>query len=278
MSVARAGRLRRAPSLHEIASADGRRTDKDWRHGYTHLYPTFLERFRRERFDMLEIGVFRQESLRLWDEYFPRARVYGADMGSYNSSRILQLDQSNRGDLRRVAALRDWTVVIDDGSHKPSHQLSTFITFFPRLTPGGVYIIEDVETNYWAFGRKESALYTWNMGDEQLTSDVVGLFREAVDRVVMREFMCTRALPPVFTREVDAQIAAVAFIHNAIIVMKRTPQMHTPAPHYRFRFQQDCGGPLQHPRTGAQPGRSLEAPRAVSARPDTAKARTSRRG
>ncbi len=258
MSVARAGRLRRAPSLHEIASADGRRTDKDWRHGYTHLYPTFLERFRRERFDMLEIGVFRQESLRLWDEYFPRARVYGADMGSYNSSRILQLDQSNRGDRRRVAALRDWTVVIDDGSHKPSHQLSTFTTFFPRLAPGGFYIIEDVETNYWAFGRKESHLYKWNMGDEQLTNDVVALFREAVDRVVMREFMCTRALPPVFTREVDAQIAAVAFIHNAIIVMKRTPQMHTPAPHYRFRFQQDCGGPLQHPRMGAQPGRSLE--------------------
>ena len=138
--------------------------------------------------------------------------------------------------------------------------------FFPRLAPGGVYIIEDVETNYWAFGRKESVLYQykWNMGDEQLTSDVVGLFREAVDRVVMREFMCTRALPPVFTREVDAQIATVAFIHNAIIVMKRTSQMHTPAPHYRFRYQQDCGGPLQHPRTGPQVA-ALEAPRGIRA-------------
>ena len=252
--------LGRAPSLHQIARAPGRRTDKDFLHGYTHLYPTFLEQFRGQSFDMLEIGVLRQASLHLWDAYFPRARVYGADWGSgYNSSRIFRLDQSNSGDLRRVAAMRNWTVVIDDGSHKPSHQLSTFITFFPRLAPGGVYIIEDVETNYWAFGRSRSALYGWNMGNEQLTSDVVGLFREAVDRVIMREFMCTRAQPPVFTREVDAQIAAVTFIHNAIIVMKRTSQMHTPASRYRFAFQQDCGGPHQHPRTGQVEVRSRGA-------------------
>ena len=41
-------------------------------------------------------------------------------------------------------------IIVDDGSHLPWHQLFTFeIMFETWLKPGGLYVIEDVETSYW---------------------------------------------------------------------------------------------------------------------------------
>lgn len=260
-----------AQSLHQLATKNSTccntltgahtccdtQTDKAWRHGYTLFYPFFLDSLRTRAFNMLEIGVFREKSLALWDAYFPRAAVFGADKDgtAYNSSRILQLDQSVPAQLRRVAGLRPWTVVIDDGSHKPMHQLETFLEIFPRLLPGGVYIVEDIETNYWALGRKQSKLYGWDMGDETVHSDVVERFRTAVDRIVNGEFQCRRG-EPVFSRAVDAGIATVSFVPNAVVVTKRPPEQPPRKAWYRFRFQQDCGGPKQHPRTGGHRSRN----------------------
>ena len=38
----------------------------------------------------------------------------------------------------------DIDIIIDDGSHKPQDQFSTFQQAFNKLTDGGLYIIEDV--------------------------------------------------------------------------------------------------------------------------------------
>ena len=39
--------------------------------------------------------------------------------------------------------------IIDDGSHIPQHQVSTFDLLFRQvLLPGGTYIVEDIETRY----------------------------------------------------------------------------------------------------------------------------------
>lgn len=228
--------------LHRIALQTG--TDKATRHQFTLFYPFFLEHLRQSAFDMLEIGVFQEQSLQMWDRYLPRATVFGADKKAYTSPRILRLDQGSRADLRRVARLRNWSVVLDDGSHKPSHQLRTFREFFPRLPPGGVYIIEDIETNYWArasgMGLKP---YGWTMSDETEETDMVELFRAAVHRVLNREFQCWRDAP-VFSGALDAMIGSVYFVRNAVVVTK-APREYVDTrnrgrAHYRFRFLQNC--------------------------------------
>lgn len=44
-------------------------------------------------------------------------------------------------------------LIIDDGSHHPQHQLTSFSMLFETvLEPGGQYIIEDIETSYWLSG------------------------------------------------------------------------------------------------------------------------------
>jgi hypothetical protein len=43
-------------------------------------------------------------------------------------------------------------VIIDDGSHVPAHMISTLFEMWPSVKPGGTYIIEGLETNYWRDG------------------------------------------------------------------------------------------------------------------------------
>ena len=66
----------------------------------------------------------------------------------------------------RLGLLRNWSVVVDDGSHKPSDQLHTFLEIFPRVEPRGVHNIEDIETSFYARGYGRGYLYNWNMADE----------------------------------------------------------------------------------------------------------------
>jgi len=47
-----------------------------------------------------------------------------------------------------------WDIIIDDGSHVPYHQVFSFFSLWKAVVPGGLYVIEDLETNYWEPGRK----------------------------------------------------------------------------------------------------------------------------
>ena len=42
-----------------------------------------------------------------------------------------------------------YDIIIDDGSHVPQHQITSLACLLPALNPGGLYIIENVETSYW---------------------------------------------------------------------------------------------------------------------------------
>src|SRR6202008_2820925 len=49
-----------------------------------------------------------------------------------------------------VDKLGPFDVILDDGSHMNSHIALTFRHLFPNgLAPGGVYIVEDIHSNYW---------------------------------------------------------------------------------------------------------------------------------
>eukprot|EP00908_Phaeocystis_cordata_P001815 Transcript_11945.p1 GENE.Transcript_11945~~Transcript_11945.p1 ORF type:complete len:464 (-),score=86.64 Transcript_11945:21-1412(-) len=290
----------KATDLHRLALELG--TDKATHHEYTLFYPQYLEPLRGAEFDLLEIGVHREESLKLWRDYFPRATIWGADKdaapppeqdgwrtaaaaprapGDASSAplppQLLRLDQSDSEALRAAAALRPWRVVIDDGSHVPSHQLQAFRILFPSLPRGappaplrstlspapsrpspmrrraptlprpatadGVYIIEDIETSYAA---PDMHIYGYPLGGEP---SVVQAFAHAADRAVNAEFHCHHE-PPAFSAELDAQIGSVTFIRNAIVVRK-PPAGFTTGRTYRFRHGLACerDGQPHPPRT-----------------------------
>jgi cephalosporin hydroxylase len=90
----------------------------------------------------------------MWRHYFPHAAIYGIDLYEKwfeSESRITTLtaDQSDPSALSRaVDGCPPFDLVVDDGSHVGSHVITTFDVLFPKVTPGGYYAIEDLETSY----------------------------------------------------------------------------------------------------------------------------------
>jgi len=167
------GLYRSEISAHELASSAIGREFRDhkgfetvkWSQ-YLVAYDRFLGRFRNgialpdgstRGVRFLEIGVREGGSLQVFKKYFgPSSQVFGID----NDQRCRDLDvddaeirigdQSDDAFLRTVVEeLGGLDVVIDDGSHLPEHQMASFLTLWPLLEDGGIYIVEDLHTSYW---------------------------------------------------------------------------------------------------------------------------------
>jgi hypothetical protein len=129
-------------------------TDKSSeKHGYTWIYERIFRGF--ERPTLLEIGIKEGRSLRMWEEFFPGGRIHGLDLNpapalvSHLETR--QGDQSDASVLRAcIEAWAPFDIVLDDGSHRWEHQIASLEVLFPALRPGGLYVIEDLQTSYRA--------------------------------------------------------------------------------------------------------------------------------
>lgn len=197
-------------SFYELGAKHG--TDKVTHHGYHFFYPRFLEPLRGERFTLLELGYAQGKSARMWEEYFPHAEIFAMDInksGRFGRHEVIQGNQDSLEDLQRVAArLGSARVIIDDASHHPVHQYESFNFFFRNLLePGGVYIIEDTECNYW---HPESSIYGYRIGFFNAIEQTTKL----VD-LVNAEFSGANN---------DLGVSTLSYGQNCIIITKQTPQ------------------------------------------------------
>ena len=59
-------------------------------------------------------------------------------------------DQSDGIFLQDVATKHGpFDIIIDDGGHKMHQQIASFNALWPRLSDGGLYVVEDTHTSYW---------------------------------------------------------------------------------------------------------------------------------
>jgi hypothetical protein len=125
---------------------------------YFALYDRVLAPYRDRPVTLIEIGVQHGGSMQMWKRYLaPGSTVVGLDIYpecrqfEEDGVRIMIGDQSDRAFLQRVVAeAGPADVIIDDGSHIPSHQIASFEMLFAQaLKPGGIYIVEDCHTSYW---------------------------------------------------------------------------------------------------------------------------------
>ena len=124
-------------------------------HGYADWYEEQLKRF-PEDLRLLEIGLWDPQlpgaSPRMWREFLPKARLFGMDIVPESKRleeevgmRVAIVDQSIPRDLRRAMAdFGEMDVIIDDGSHINAHFVTSLLTLWPMLAPGGLYCIEDL--------------------------------------------------------------------------------------------------------------------------------------
>ncbi len=146
--------------LTRLAIANG--TDKFGYHDYTPNYHRLFGHLRDRPLRLLEIGVGGYqdadrggESLETWRDYFPKARVVGIDIQEKRLDlgqriTILQGSQVDAGFLDRVVADHGpFDIIIDDGSHRNAHVVDSFNLLYPGLAPGGIYVVEDVQTAFF---------------------------------------------------------------------------------------------------------------------------------
>ena len=133
---------------------------------YTRFFGSKAD-FRPRR--ILELGIWDSGSLAFWNEIFRPEKLVGVDRSDNEDSRALRNYVASRGlvenlktfwqteqqDATRLAAIVDseldgtLDLVIDDASHQYEATKRSFEILFPRLRPGGLYIIEDWAWGYW---------------------------------------------------------------------------------------------------------------------------------
>lgn len=208
-----------ASSLSALAVRYG--SDKWGQHWYTRHYERHLEHLRHERFTLLEIGIGGYSrpraggaSLRMWQAYFPRARILGLDVEDKSfldggRIRTYQGSQTDRELLRRIVAEAGGVrVVVDDGSHRPAHVRDSFEILFPLLEAGGIYAIEDTQTSYWPeFGGSE---------DRDDPTTTMALVKVLIDGLNYEEYV-DESYEPTYT---DLNVVAVHAYHNLVLIEK----------------------------------------------------------
>lgn len=143
--------------LFDIFSAD--KNVHKWHH-YFDIYTKHFGPYRDRPIKMLEIGVFRGGSLRMWKDYFhPDSAIVGIDIDKTCKAheiadRNVFVRIGSQADPQFLAEVNEefgpFDIILDDGSHKTHHQNISFGALFrSALVDGGCYMVEDVHTNYW---------------------------------------------------------------------------------------------------------------------------------
>lgn len=126
-------------------------------HNYTEVYEKSFRDINMNELNILEIGFGGGDSLKLWLDYFPNAKIYCVDNNlsrieeygytHHERIKILYADQSKSDSLESALSKMNvdkFDIIIDDGSHIESHIRVSFNTLFDKyLNDDGIYFVED---------------------------------------------------------------------------------------------------------------------------------------
>ena len=202
-----------------------------WEH-YFHVYTkTFSHMISHgEPLTLLEIGVQNGGSLQLWEAFLPKgSTIIGVDI----DQKCAQLQFSDNikvyiGDATDQRFLEDnfshqkFDIIIDDGSHISGDVIKTFQELFPKLKYGGIYIVEDCHSSYWA---------GYN-GGFRYKNSMIEYFKRLVDSLnfnYIQAFDAQVSLEEInLLRELNKEIASITFYDSVIIIEKYMQRKERP--------------------------------------------------
>lgn len=133
------------------------KSDKSEKHYYHTVYEPIFENYLEDiTFCLLEIGIFKGNSISAWLEYFPKARkIIGIDIFNRIDPKDIPILKNERvtwikGDSTKSETFSKniikpiFDIIIDDGMHTPRANADTFKCAMPYLKNNGIYFIEDI--------------------------------------------------------------------------------------------------------------------------------------
>jgi hypothetical protein len=193
-------------------------------HNYTEFYSQYFSPLREKPIKFLEIGIFKGASVQMWEKYFPHADLHFIDITFQNvehfsnRSHYHLCDQSNPHQLKQFIQLTggDFDVILDDGGHTMTQQITSFCTLFPHIKSGGMYIIEDLHTSYWT---------SYGGGGPDSTVNFLKTLIDEVNHVGAKTGRASHLnLSPAILSELNIyqkQIYSIHFYDSAVIIIKR---------------------------------------------------------
>jgi len=147
-------------SLEELV--DNTRTDKNTDHSYLPLYQNLLISKKETAKNILEVGIQRGGSIKLWSDFFTNATVFGLDIMDYanlweeitNTEKIIlytSTDAYNEHFFNTHFLQKNikCDMMLDDGPHTLD-SMKQFIKLYSQImTNDGILIIEDVQSWDW---------------------------------------------------------------------------------------------------------------------------------
>jgi Methyltransferase domain len=197
-------------------------------HNYTEIYSKYFAPLKSKPIKFLEIGIHRGASVQLWEEYFQSAELHFIDITlerlEYTAKRSHYhlCDQENPTALNHFIEKTggNFDVILDDGGHTMKQQINSFITLFPHIKSGGMYIIEDLHTSYWSHwpGRFEA-------DDARSTVEFLKALIDDVNHVdAITERASHLAIPPEVLEKLNLyqrEIFSIHFYDSVAIILKR---------------------------------------------------------
>lgn len=146
-------------SFREAFESQKGRTSDKW-DSYLTVYDGAFAPYRTQRISLLEIGIQNGGSLEVHARYFANHQlIVGCDIHprcaslvypDHDKIRVVVGDANALETRTKIASLSaDFDIIIDDGSHKSNDIILSFLNYFPRLKPGGLFVVEDLHASYW---------------------------------------------------------------------------------------------------------------------------------
>jgi len=190
-------------------------------HNYLEFYEPFFAPLRENQLTVLEIGVYHGASLKTWEDYFANAKVIGVDIVAaskqYERGRIAiaLADQSNIEELTRLAInYGPFDIIIEDGSHMWNHQVTSLRTLFPFLRDRGLYIVEDLQTNYGSMQANYKGV---------ASSTCIEYLKAWLDLRVADDQVAISDVEDPFLRTYGRAVEFMTFYRRACLIKKRFP-------------------------------------------------------
>ena len=147
-------------SLEEIV--DNSKTDKNTVHSYLPLYQKLLISKKETAKNVLEVGIYHGGSIKLWNDFFTNATIYGLDIMNIenvwenikNKEQIIlhtSKDAYNEDFFTANFLYKNikCDFMLDDGPHT-LESMKQFIKLYSQImTDDGILIIEDVQDISW---------------------------------------------------------------------------------------------------------------------------------
>lgn len=126
-------------------------------HNYLQFYDRLWTPLRDEPIRLMEIGLNKGASIKLWLEYFQKGQIIGVDINEFVNEVGIPEEHLHRFIFEKGSQFspyfwerfkekepQPFDIIIDDGAHTSGAIILSFNMLWGRIKPGGYYVIEDI--------------------------------------------------------------------------------------------------------------------------------------